>query len=338
VTVRAALRTTLLAGLTGVGALASASGASAHEVRPAYLEIRELGAERYALLWKVPARGEMRLSLSVALPERCVADGAPLRGDTGSAFTDRWRVRCAGGLAGQTIAIAGLEGTLTDALARFERADGSSQVERLTPAAPAFVVAAAPSALETALTYLRLGVEHIALGIDHLLFVLGLVLLVPDRRRLVLTITAFTVAHSITLAAATLGAARLAPAPVEAVIALSIVFVAGEILHARAGRAGIARRWPWVVAFAFGLLHGFGFAGALREVGLPQQAIPLALLCFNVGVELGQLAFVALVLAAAQFARPRARSLPEWAERAPAYAIGAVAAFWTIQRVAAFWE
>jgi hydrogenase/urease accessory protein HupE len=318
-------------------ACAAAASAVAHEVRPAYLEIRELGAERYSLLWKVPARGEMRLSLGVRLPVRCTASEPPRRVDSGGAITDRWQVACAGGLVGETVAIDGLAATLTDVLARVERADGSSQVARLTPAAPAFVVDAAPRPFQVAATYVRLGVEHILLGIDHLLFVLGLLILVQRRRRLIATITAFTAAHSITLAAATLGWLRLSQQPVEAVIALSIVFVASEIAHQREGRRGWTRRWPWLVAFCFGLLHGFGFAGALREVGLPEQSIPLALLCFNLGVEIGQLTFVAVALALASAARRSALALPAWAARVPAYGIGSLAAFWTIQRVAAFW-
>ena len=159
------------------------------------------------------------------------------------------------------------------------------------------MVAAAPGALEVCRTYLVLGVEHILFGVDHLLFVLALLILVKGWRKLVGTITAFTVAHSITLAAATLGFVHVPCKPVEATIALSIVFVACEIVHRRQGRSGLTEMWPWVIAFSFGLLHGLGFASALREVGLPQNAIPLALLFFNVGVELGQLLFIGFVIA-----------------------------------------
>ena len=191
-----------------------------------------------------------------------------------------------------------------------------------------------------AATYLRLGVEHILFGIDHLLFVLALVILVQGGRRLVATITAFTLAHSLTLAGATLGLVRIPQRPVEAVIALSIMFVATEVVHGREGRPGLTAERPWVVAFTFGLLHGFGFAGALREVGLPQQAIPVALLFFNVGVELGQLLFIAFVLAVAALVRRIAQRValprPAWAWRVPANAIGTVAAYWTIGRVVQF--
>jgi hypothetical protein len=319
-------------------ALSFALPALSHEVRPAYLELRELDAGRLSVLWKVPARGEMRLSLAVRLPARCAPSGPPRHTETGGAITERWLVECEGGLFGETVAIDGLEATLTDVLARVERSDGSSQVARLTPTSRAFVVDAAPRPGALAATYAWLGIEHIWLGIDHLLFVFGLLLLVEGRGRLIGTITAFTVAHSLTLAAATLGVLRLSQAPVEAVIALSIVFVASEIAHEGQGRAGWTRRWPWLVAFSFGLLHGFGFAGALREVGLPEQAIPLALLCFNLGVEVGQLTFLAVTLPLLAWLRRSALAQTAWAWRLPAYGIGCVAAFWTIERVAAFWS
>jgi hydrogenase/urease accessory protein HupE len=194
--------------------------------------------------------------------------------------------------------------------------------------------------MQVAATYLILGVEHILLGIDHLLFVLALLILVKGTRRLLATVTAFTVAHSLTLAGATLGFVHMPGPPVEAAIALSIVFVAAEIMHSRQGKAGLTERFPWVVAFSFGLLHGFGFASALSDVGLPQAAIPIALLFFNVGVELGQLLFIAsvfVVIALARRVMRRSRVWqPAWAWRIPPYAIGSVAMFWVIQRIAAF--
>ena len=245
---------------------------------------------------------------------------------------------CAGGITGRTIAIDGLNATMTDVLVRLERTDGTTQVTRLSPSEPSFVVQATPSALQVAGTYLSLGIEHILLGIDHLLFVLALLILVDGRRRLLWTITAFTIAHSLTLGAATLGFVNIPQTPVEAIIALSIVFVASEIVHARQGRPGLTQRWPWIVAFTFGLLHGFGFAGALTEIGLPAQAVPLALLFFNVGVEAGQLLFIAAVGVVIVVARRVALPQPAWAWRVPAYGIGAVAAFWSIERVAGFWN
>ena len=320
-----------------LAALAGAVASEAHEVRPGYLELRQTAEESYQVLWKVPARGQLRLGIYARLPESCVALAPPATYPSRAAYVDRWTVTCTGGLTGSTISIDGLSGTRTDALVRLERLDGTTQIARLTPASPSFVVEAAPGAWQVAATYLDLGVEHILLGIDHLLFVLALLILVEGKRRLIGTITAFTVAHSLTLAAATLGLAQVRQGPVEAIIALSIVFVAGEIVHTRQGRPGITRRWPWIVAFTFGLLHGFGFAGALTEIGLPEQAVPLALLFFNVGVEVGQLLFIAavglLILIARRLPVPR----PAWSWQAVAYCIGAVAAFWTIERVVGFW-
>jgi hydrogenase/urease accessory protein HupE len=320
---------------------AFAGGAFAHEVRPAYLELRQTGPETYDALWKVPGQGEnLRLGLYVEFSAGCTNVTQPRGSMANNAFTERWTVKCAGGLTRGTIHIAGLTATTTDVLVRVERLDGTTQVTRLTPSAPSFVVEAAPRAMQVAATYLILGVEHILLGIDHLLFVLALLILVKGTRRLLATVTAFTVAHSLTLAGATLGFVHMPGPPVEAAIALSIVFVAAEIMHSRQGKAGLTERFPWVVAFSFGLLHGFGFASALSDVGLPQAAIPIALLFFNVGVELGQLLFIAsvfVVIALARRVMRRSRVWqPAWAWRIPPYAIGSVAMFWVIQRIAAF--
>jgi HupE / UreJ protein len=325
------------AGLVLGGILVLSGWAGAHEIRPGYLELRETAPDEFAVLWKVPARGDERFGLRPVLPAHCVTEG-PARGSfTGDAYVERLTARCDGAIAGARIAIDGLADTMTDVLVRIERASGAAQAIRLTPAAPSFVVEAVPGRLDVARTYLALGVEHILLGFDHLLFVLALLLLVGPTRRLVSTVTAFTVAHSLTLAAATLGLVHVPPQPVEASIALSIAFVAAELVHARQGVLSLTEQRPWVVAFAFGLLHGLGFAGALSEVGLPAQAIPVALLFFNVGVEIGQLLFIAAVLLVLALARRTGARAPAWAWRVPAYAIGAVAAFWTIERVAAFW-
>ena len=210
--------------------------------------------------------------------------------------------------------------------------DGRSQVLRLTPSAPSFVVEAAPGRLRVATTYLRLGIDHILLGVDHLLFVLGLVLIVPNRWMLLKTITSFTVAHSITLAVATLGYASAPVPPLNAAIALSVLFLGPEIVRHRRGETSLAIRQPWMAAFAFGLLHGFGFAGGLSSIGLPQGEIPVALLLFNVGVEVGQIGFVALVLLLTRSFRTLEIRWPRWVELVPAYAVGSLGAFWTIQR------
>ncbi len=311
-----------------------------HEVRPGYLEIGQTGEETFDVYFKVPARGDLRLALYAQLPEHRQALMPVRTRARAGAFIDQWSVTCAGGLVGETIVIEGLSATLTDVLVRLERADGTIQIARLTPDTPNFVVEAIPSAWSVTGTYLTLGVEHILLGIDHLLFVLALLILVESWRRLVATITSFTVAHSITLAGASLGFVHVPQRPVEAVIALSIVFVAAEIVHHRQGRPSLARSRPWIVAFSFGLLHGLGFAGALSEIGLPEQSIPLALLFFNLGVEIGQLFFIVAMLALGSLATKALGSLrPLWAWRTVSvYGIGAVAAFWTIQRVASFWE
>jgi len=325
--------------LTNAAIFVHASPAGAHEVRPAYLELRQADDEIYDVLWKVPSRGDLRLGLYVRLAAD-VQELTPPRGEfVGDAYVERWRVRRHGGLAGTSIGIDGLESTMTDVLVRVENRDGTTQVTRLFPSAPSFVVQAAPTATEVAATYVRLGTEHILLGVDHLLFVLALLFLVRGWRRVLGTITAFTVAHTITLAAATLGYVHVPTKPVEASIALSIVFVAAEIVHGRQRRPGITQRWPWIVAFTFGLLHGLGFAGALSEVGLPPGAIPLALFCFNVGVEIGQLLFVAAA-SVALFAWRRAEAetaVDNLVELAVAYGIGGIAAFWVIERTVAFW-
>jgi len=242
-----------------------APAAFAHEVRPAYLELRQTGTDTYDVLWKVPGKGEnLRLGLFVELPEGSRNVTEPHASMVNNAYTERWTVSRTGGLAGGTITITGLSATMTDVLVRLQRLDGTTQVTRLMPSTPSFVVAAEPQSIQVAATYLKLGVEHILGGIDHLLFVLALLILVKGKRRLIATVTAFTVAHSLTLAGATLGLVHVPGPPVEAAIALSIVFVATEIIHSRQGRTGLTERFPWIVAFTFGLLHGFGFASALN--------------------------------------------------------------------------
>ena len=330
----------LLAALVVLCAVVSTPQAAAHEVRPAYLELRETSAQTYDVRWKVPAQGDdMRLALDIALPPGTV-ELAPRRSMfSDHAFTQEWQVRAPDGLVGKSLRVVGLDATMTDALVRIERLDGTTQVTLLTPASPQLVVEARPGKLRVAATYIRLGVEHILNGYDHLLFVLALILIVKDRRRLIYTITAFTLAHSITLALATLGVVHLPGRPVEATIALSIMLLAIEILRVQRGQSSLTARWPWLVAFSFGLLHGFGFANALAETGLPQGDIPLALFTFNVGVELGQLMFIAVVLGVFA-ALKRLHWQPVSHARAmmaSSYAIGSLAAYWMLDRVANFW-
>jgi hypothetical protein len=319
--------------------LALGGPVSADIFRPAYLEIRELGEERYDVLWKVPALGEQqRLAAYVSLPPGTVNVSEPRPFISDGAWIERWQISHAGGLVGQSIEIEGSATGVTDVIARIERLDGTSQVERLAPGQMRFVVRAAEGTAQVAWSYTVLGVEHILGGYDHLLFVFVLLLIVRGGRRIVATITAFTLAHSITLVAATMGWMNVPGPPVEAIIALSIVFVAAEVMHGLRGEPGLTARAPWLVAFSFGLLHGFGFAGALAEVGLPQNAIPVALLMFNVGVEIGQLLFVAVVLLAAAIAGRVVTRTPAWATPLAAYSIGTIAMFWTIERVFSFWN
>ncbi|HEY8277395.1 MAG TPA: HupE/UreJ family protein [Methyloceanibacter sp.] len=309
--------------------------ATAHELRPAYLDIRETATDEFAVVWKVPARGDLRLGLSVRMPDTCKPKSEPVGSIEDGAFFERWSMICAGGVKGHEIAIDGLRSTLTDALARIEYRDGSTQLARLTPEAPQFIASGVQTTFAVAQTYSVLGVEHILSGMDHLLFVLALILLIRYRWMLVKTITAFTVAHSITLAGAALGYISLPQPPVEATIALSIAFVARELARAQPGERRLSESYPWVIAFAFGLLHGFGFAGALKEIGLPQTDVPLALLTFNLGVEAGQLMFVAAVLLA--YRGLKALYVPVVAGRvAAAYGIGSIATFWLVSRIASF--
>lgn len=314
-------------------ALLLPSEGASHELRPGFLEIKQTGAEAYDLRFKVPARGDMRLGLYVRLPAECAETAPPRTERAGNALLERLAVRCPGGLAGQSVSVDGLSGTFTDVVVRVESENGTVQAARLTPDAPSFIVAAAPTWIDTAWTYFLLGVEHILLGIDHLLFVLALLLLVRDVRMLIKVITAFTVAHSITLALAALGWAHIPQAPVEAVIALSIMFIAAEIARQSGPENDFTKRAPWVVAFAFGLLHGLGFGGALKEIGLPQSDVPLALLTFNLGVEAGQLMFVFAVLALKAIVDRFVPIKTPWIRTVTGYAIGSLAAVWFVERV-----
>lgn len=311
----------------------------AHEVRPAYLELRQTKADTYTVLWKVPGLGEeLRLGLYVHMPADSIALTDPQGAFINNAFIERWSVKREGGLDGATIRISGLDATLTDALVRVERLDGSVQITRLTPAMSSFVLAFSPNAMDVATTYLKLGVEHILLGYDHLLFLLALIMIVGSARRIIATVTAFTVAHSITLALAALAIVRIPQPPIEAAIALSIIFVASEVIRLGRGNATLTVRFPWIVAFLFGLLHGFGFAGALLEIGLPQRDVPMALFTFNLGVECGQLLFIGGIFAIAGLARTLwlTRTTLEFARPVVTYLVGATATFWLLERLAAF--
>jgi hydrogenase/urease accessory protein HupE len=312
---------------------------SAHALDPGYLDLVAMGEDRWRVTWRAPNVGGRPMPIEARLPEACSFDAPPPPVFDGRAWTTGWVATCPGGLEGGRIEIAGLERTSTDTLVRYELQPGETQVHRLTSAETGFTVPEDPGDLDILSSYVALGVTHILEGVDHLLFVFALLLLIRDRARLLWAITAFTVAHSITLAAASLGWLNIPPPPVEAVIALSIVFLAYELSLPPEARDPVARRFPWVVSFAFGLIHGLGFAGALREIGLPERDIPLALFSFNVGVELGQILFVVLVVIAGASARrlyPEFRQLAAPLTRTASYGIGGLAAFWVIDRVASF--
>lgn len=319
----------------------SGQSAYAHESRPAYLEINETAAGRYDVLWRTPVLSGMRLPIALRFPERVLVVVEPVENQLNDSLIERRVIDAGpGGLVGQRIEFVGLQASITDVLVHVSRLDGTLSTTLVQPARPWIEIAAMPGALSVAGAFLLHGIAHILGGFDHLLFVFGLLLLVGNGWMLVKTVTAFTVAHSITLALAVLGAMRLPGPPVEATIALSILLLAVEIARINRGKPSFTARWPWVVAFCFGLLHGFGFAGALAEIGLPQQDLPLALFTFNVGVEIGQLLFVGLVLGVGAVVRrcPLPQSALWYARPMASYGVGTLAAFWFFERVSAFWS
>ena len=310
--------------------------ARADEIRPAYLEFKETSTDTFDVLFKVPVTtGGIRPPLSVILPEGAKTIKPVSTSQTGFAFIDRFTIQREGGLGGSTISIDGIVESSTETLVRIEGLEGNSQTVRLSPDSPSYQITAAPTSTEVAKTYTILGIEHILEGFDHLLFVLALIIVAGINRRLVITITGFTIAHSITLVLSTLNIVNLPIPPVEAVIALSIVFLAVEI--ARGDRSGLTYRYPVSVSVSFGLLHGFGFAAVLGEIGLPESEIPVSLLFFNIGVELGQLIFVGAVMILCFIYRALRIKAPAWTGHLAPYAIGSIAAYWMIDRVVGFW-
>jgi hypothetical protein len=318
-------------------ALLSSPAVVADEFRPALLEITESEPGWYAVLWKVPLQNGQALAISPKFPEHLERMGPPsTRIVQGSRIEQSTWTSESGSLVGNTIEIEGLSALPIDVIVQIDMADGSEHSAILRPASPTYVVPERATKWTVAASYWKIGTIHILEGYDHLLFVLALLLIIPNLWMLFKTITAFTLAHSISLALATLGIVKLPGAPTEAVIALSILFLAVEIVHSGEGRVTFTERYPWVVALAFGLVHGLGFAGALAEVGLPQQEIPLALLMFNVGVETGQILFVCVVLALIALFKWLPVSWPAGSWRLMPYAIGSIAAFWTVQRIGSF--
>lgn len=321
-----------------------ATPSHSHALEPGYLEIIPVADGQWQVTWRKPQVSGRPMGIEAELPVGCDPRRGPKPRFDGQAYISGWITRCEAPIWEGKVFIDGLESTATDVLVRFvSEPDAPATTLRLTPNVPSARLPAAPTVLTVLSSYFALGADHIMGGIDHLLFVFALFLLVSDRRNLILAITAFTVSHSITLAAAATGWLSLPTPPVEAAIALSIAFLAVEIVTKHSGKETLMHRSPWVVAFAFGLLHGLGFASALREIGLPQGEIPLALLAFNLGIEAGQLVFLAALLVAAFVLRSTksmrmfSNSRMVYSETSLAgYMVGSIAAYWTIERVAAF--
>jgi hydrogenase/urease accessory protein HupE len=275
----------------------------------------------------------MRLPVALSLPVKNVTE--PTVEELADSVVERRSIDAgAKGLSGQRIEFPGLQLTIADVLVRVETLDGRKWTTIVHPSQPWVEIAASQTWLGVVGTYIVQGIRHILFGADHMLFVLGLLLIVKDRWMLLKTVTAFTVAHSVTLAIATLGYAEVPVVPLNAAIALSILFLGPEIVRSWRGQTSFTIRHPWVVAFAFGLLHGFGFASALTSAGLPHHELPLALVSFNVGVEFGQLAFIALILALERSFQILEIRWPRWVEALPGYTVGSLGAFWTVQRIA----
>jgi len=314
------------------------TAAAAHEIRPAYLQIDQSGPSRYNVLWRTPLLSGMRLPVVLQFSDDVRNVTEPAERELPDSLVERRVIETAEGLAGKRINFVGLQATITDVLVRVTLTDGTVSTTLVRPSLPWVDIEAAAGRLQVARTFMAQGIEHILFGYDHLLFVLALILIARDWRTLLLTVTAFTAAHSITLTLATLGFVNVPGPPVEAAIALSILLLAAEIIRIRRGQTSLTARRPWMVAFAFGLLHGLGFAGALADLSLPVGDIPLALLFFNVGVEIGQLLFIAAVISVVAFAR--VLRLPALAGRfafaTATYAIGIMASVWFVERVAGF--
>lgn len=317
-------------------ALALAATAAAHPLAPSLFDLRERQSGVVDVVWKMSLLQPAGADLRPELPPHCAPLSAPVAHRDANSVTLRWTEDCgARGIVGERLRVVGLDRSRTDALFRVELRDGRRLQAVLSGGSASFIVPERQQPWGVAIDYSRLGVEHILSGLDHLLFVLGLVLLVKSRRTLLYTVTAFTLGHSVTLSLAVLGFVNFPPRLVEFAIALSILVLAAELSRPGEGKAHLLRRRPWALAFVFGLLHGLGFAGALAEVGLPPEEIPLSLLSFNVGIELGQLAFIAAVLLVRVVLRPHAARGSAWLQAVPAYGIGSLAAFWCLERAAA---
>ena len=316
-----------------IGMLSFVVPARAHDNRPAYLQIDEVGSERYKLMWRLPIVTGQRMPLSFRLPDDVRDVTPPSEQELSDAVIEQRFVE--GKLTGKRVEFVWLETKRTDVLVRTHMLDGTQASVLVQPNEPWVDIVAPASGWAVLHTYMVHGVDHILFGADHLIFVLGLILIVPSVRMLLVTVTGFTLAHSITLSLATLGVIYVPGPPVEACIALSIMLLAKEVLRLHAGERSLTATYPWAVAFVFGLLHGLGFASGLIEIGLPQDDIPLALFAFNVGVEAGQLAFIAVVLSLARILEtiPIPKVIRANLQTFMIYGIGATGAFWFVDRL-----
>lgn len=305
----------------------------AHEIRPGYLELKEEGINKYAVTWKLPVLNNQAPQVYPIFSNE--EEIVKLREErTPSALTVYSSLSTSGDLGGTYLKFHNLEKMLFDVLIRIERQSGEVNTMMARPSKPGIVIPVQSGTFQVAKTFGILGIEHILFGWDHLLFVLALILLIENMSVLLTTITSFTIAHSITLASSSLGHMSLPSAPVEIVIALSVIFLAREVILVKKGKLGISARKPWIVAFIFGLLHGFGFAGALESIGLPQHAITSSLLSFNVGVEIGQIVFILLMIGGFfLFKKILKLSIPKWSYASCGYLIGGVSTFWFIDRL-----
>jgi len=307
-----------------------------HEIRPAFLQIIQTSETTYEVFWKVPSMGDAVPKIHPVFPSFFTVEELKSPIQIPGSVIYSYKIYSKETLQGKMLTIEGLNKTLIDALVTVTYLNGEKVTMMLQPDKDSSIIPGETSTYDVIKTYTKLGIEHILLGIDHLLFVLALIIITMGKWKIIKTITAFTLAHSITLSLAALGYVNFPTPPVEAVIALSIVFLAVEIVKNQNGKETLTSKKPWLVAFTFGLLHGFGFAGALSNIGLPQQDIPFALAFFNVGVEIGQIVFVLIVLAFIKLLSYR-KNWPMILKRIPPYAIGSLATFWMIERIAAFW-
>ncbi len=308
-----------------------------HEIRPAYLQIVQVTENSYNVYWKIPRMGDAVPKIQPIFHPSFSMELLKDPNITPDSVIYSYKISSEEILQGTILTIEGLNKTLIDVLVNVTYLNGQKVTLMLQPDKDASIIPGETSTYDVIKTYSKLGIEHILLGIDHLLFVLALIMITKGKWRILKTITAFTLAHSITLSLAALGYVNFPTAPVEAVIALSIVFLAVEIVKNLNGKETLTSQKPWLVAFTFGLLHGFGFAGALADIGLPHQDIPWALAFFNIGVEIGQIAFVLVVLLFIKLLSYK-KNWPVIVKKIPAYAIGSMAAFWLIERVVRFWE